>query len=85
MTGRLASAGVIYSAKPLYVPTPDATAVAHTPWADVPWKALRQAHRRFTADLLPACLDPAVESRMRALQVRSSPSGEPGPYKPGNL
>jgi uncharacterized protein (DUF2235 family) len=82
MTAQLALLGVLFSATPLHVPSPNARGLLHRPWGKAPWVLLPQHSRRFPGGGL--ALSPIVRDRMGAGNVPAE--GElPGPYAPSNL
>jgi len=81
MVDRLAGEGVLFAAKPPYVPHADAGGTAHRPWNKLPFKAMSKATRRFP----PIPEHPSIAQRMQASPVLADPEDRmPGPYTPEN-
>jgi uncharacterized protein (DUF2235 family) len=85
MTKKLIEVGVLFSAKPAFIPEPNPAGTAHCPWNKIPWVALPQRSRSFPAGLVANGQDGSIAARKAAGNVMNCCSGVPGPYAPGNL
>ncbi|HSV25020.1 MAG TPA: DUF2235 domain-containing protein [Xanthobacteraceae bacterium] len=81
MTAQLKLLGVRFSSSPVFVPAPDVTGLAHSPWLHPPWDVLPRGSRAFPGGL---ALSQGMLDRIAGGNVVAE-GHAPAPYMPSNL